>query len=59
MPGLYAVVNNAGVMTIGDYEWNTPDIIQNTVEVNLLGTMRVISDFLPDLRRNAKEVRIT
>ncbi|KAI8436016.1 hypothetical protein MSG28_004148, partial [Choristoneura fumiferana] len=34
--GLHAVVNNAGVMTIGDYEWQTPSMIENTVNVNLL-----------------------
>ncbi|XP_063361814.1 D-beta-hydroxybutyrate dehydrogenase, mitochondrial [Cydia amplana] len=47
---LYAVVNNAGVMTIGDYEWQTPSMIENTVNVNLLGAMRVVSAFLPQLR---------
>ncbi|XP_068631768.1 retinol dehydrogenase 7 [Battus philenor] len=51
---LYAVVNNAGVMTIGDYEWQTPKIIENTVNVNLLGPMRVVSSFLPELRKSAK-----
>ncbi|KPI92986.1 D-beta-hydroxybutyrate dehydrogenase, mitochondrial [Papilio xuthus] len=50
---LYAVVNNAGVMTIGDYEWQTPKIIENTINVNLLGAMRVVSAFLPELRKTA------
>ncbi|XP_053607918.1 D-beta-hydroxybutyrate dehydrogenase, mitochondrial [Plodia interpunctella] len=48
---LYAVVNNAGIMTIGDYEWQTTNMIESTVNVNLLGAMRVASAFLPDLRR--------
>lgn len=43
-------------MTIGDYEWQTPSIIENTINVNLLGAMRVASEFLPDLRRNAVSV---
>ncbi|XP_047529667.1 D-beta-hydroxybutyrate dehydrogenase, mitochondrial [Vanessa atalanta] len=51
---LYAVINNAGVMTIGDYEWHTPQIIENTINVNLLGAMRVVSAFLPDLRKSAQ-----
>ncbi|XP_039754186.1 D-beta-hydroxybutyrate dehydrogenase, mitochondrial isoform X2 [Pararge aegeria] len=50
---LYAVVNNAGVMTIGNYEWHTPQIIENTINVNLLGAMRVVSSFLPEIRRSA------
>ncbi|KAJ8730069.1 hypothetical protein PYW07_017107 [Mythimna separata] len=52
---LHAVVNNAGVMTIGDYEWQTPTMIENSINVNLLGTMRVTSAFLPDLRTSALE----
>ncbi|KAJ2946088.1 hypothetical protein O0L34_g5007 [Tuta absoluta] len=50
---LHAVVNNAGVMTIGDYEWQTSSIIENTININLIGAMRVASAFLPELRRNA------
>ncbi|XP_013199629.1 D-beta-hydroxybutyrate dehydrogenase, mitochondrial [Amyelois transitella] len=50
---LYAVVNNAGIMTIGDYEWQTPDMIESTINVNLMGAMRVVSAFLPDLRRSS------
>ncbi|CAH0579300.1 unnamed protein product [Chrysodeixis includens] len=52
---LHAIVNNAGVMTIGDYEWQTPTMIENTINVNFMGTMRVVSAFLPDLRRSALE----
>ncbi|XP_026753455.1 D-beta-hydroxybutyrate dehydrogenase, mitochondrial [Galleria mellonella] len=50
---LHAIVNNAGVMTVGDYEWQTPKNIENTINVNLLGAMRVVTAFLPDLRRIA------
>ncbi|CAH2037376.1 unnamed protein product, partial [Iphiclides podalirius] len=52
---LYAVVNNAGVMTIGDFEWQTPNIIENTINVNLLGAMRIVSAFLPELRRSVAD----
>ncbi|XP_047995252.1 D-beta-hydroxybutyrate dehydrogenase, mitochondrial [Leguminivora glycinivorella] len=51
---LYAVVNNAGVMTIGDFEWQTPDMIENAINVNLLGAMRVTSAFLPQLRKSSQ-----
>ncbi|CAG9786121.1 unnamed protein product [Diatraea saccharalis] len=50
---LYAVVNNAGVMMVGDYEWQTSKMIEHTIQVNLLGAMSVVSAFLPDLRREA------
>ncbi|XP_059047129.1 D-beta-hydroxybutyrate dehydrogenase, mitochondrial [Achroia grisella] len=50
---LHAIVNNAGVMTIGNYEWQTPEIIENTINVNLMGAMRVVTAFLPDLRKIA------
>ncbi|CAG5050403.1 unnamed protein product [Parnassius apollo] len=55
---LYAVVNNAGVMTIGDYEWQTPKIIENTINVNLLGSMRIATAFLPELRKSAADSEI-
>ena len=53
---LHAVVNNAGVMTIGEYEWQTSAMIESAINVNLLGTMRVTKAFLPDLRQSALEV---
>lgn len=53
---LHAVVNNAGVMTIGNFEWQTPSMIADTININLLGAMRVTSAFLPSLRKSALEV---
>ncbi|XP_050684089.1 D-beta-hydroxybutyrate dehydrogenase, mitochondrial [Leptidea sinapis] len=52
---LYALVNNAGVMTIADFEVQTPKIIEETININLLGPMQMASVFLPELRRNAIE----
>lgn len=54
---LYALINNAGVMTIADYEVQPPQIFEHTVNVNLLGPMRMVSAFLPELRKYAAEVR--
>jgi len=48
--GLYAVVNNAGVCVCGEFDWQTWAQIQGQVEVNLLGTMRVIKNCLPLLK---------
>jgi len=48
--GLYAVINNAGVCVCGEFEWQTWNQIYSQVEVNLLGTMRVIKHCLPLLK---------
>jgi len=48
--GLYAVVNNAGVCVCGEFEWQTWKQIYSQIEVNLLGTMRVIKQCLPLLK---------
>jgi len=48
--GLYAVVNNAGVCVCGEFEWQTWSHIQKQIEVNLLGSMRVIKKCLPLLK---------
>ncbi|KAG6445343.1 hypothetical protein O3G_MSEX003862 [Manduca sexta] len=56
---LHAIVNNAGVMTIGNYEWQPPSTIENTINVNLLGAMRLVTAFMPDLRKTALEKPIS
>lgn len=48
--GLYGVVNNAGVCVCGEFEWQTWDQISKQIEVNLLGSMRVIKKCLPLLK---------
>lgn len=48
--GLYAVVNNAGVCVCGEFDWQTWSQIQSQVEVNVVGTMRVIKHCLPLLK---------
>lgn len=51
----YALVNNAGCMSFGEFEWLTPAIIRQHIEVNLLGTMNVTHSLLPILRRQSSE----
>lgn len=53
---LSAVVNNAGVMGFGEFEWQTDDQIVNQLEVNLLGTMRFTHKFLPLCRQHQSRV---
>lgn len=45
-----ALVNNAGVMTFGEFEWQTLDLIRQQLSVNLLGTMFLTKAFLPIIR---------
>ncbi|XP_055380953.1 D-beta-hydroxybutyrate dehydrogenase, mitochondrial isoform X2 [Condylostylus longicornis] len=47
---LSAIVNNAGIMCFGEFEWQTPDIFESQINVNLLGTMKLTHKFLPLIR---------
>ncbi|XP_071455277.1 11-beta-hydroxysteroid dehydrogenase type 2 [Hetaerina americana] len=49
---LGALVNNAGVMVFGEFEWQTERLIKFQTEVNLLGTFRVTKAFCPELRKS-------
>ncbi|CAH0550685.1 unnamed protein product [Brassicogethes aeneus] len=48
---LYALINNAGVMVFGEFEWLTEKLIENQINVNLCGTMRLTKAFCPMLRK--------
>ncbi|KAF5297075.1 hypothetical protein FQA39_LY02655 [Lamprigera yunnana] len=47
---LWALINNAGVMVFGEFEWLTEKLIQHQLEVNLSGTFRLTRAFCPLLR---------
>ncbi|CAH1245316.1 BDH1 [Branchiostoma lanceolatum] len=49
--GLYALVNNAGVLQPGDIEWVSIAAYRRVMEVNTFGTVRVTKAFLPLIRR--------
>ena len=49
----FALVNNAGFMCFGDFEWLTPELLQRHVDVNLLGTMKLTHALLPLLRQSS------
>uniref|UniRef100_A0A146KVZ1 Estradiol 17-beta-dehydrogenase 2 n=1 Tax=Lygus hesperus TaxID=30085 RepID=A0A146KVZ1_LYGHE len=53
---IHAVVNNAGVMTMGEFEWLTHDQIFEMVFVNLVGAMKVTKNLLPYLRETRGRV---
>ncbi|KAG1651010.1 D-beta-hydroxybutyrate dehydrogenase, mitochondrial [Nymphon striatum] len=44
--GLYGLINNAGVLVFGEFDWQTMKQAEGQVNVNLLGTMRVTKYFL-------------
>jgi len=50
---LWGLINNAGVLIYGQFDWQTESQIINQVQVNLIGVMRVTKAFIP-LIRNAR-----
>ena len=48
--GLFALINNAGVCVCGEFDWQTWTQIEDQVNVNILGTLRVTKLFLPLLK---------
>lgn len=49
---LHAVVNNAGVMIFGEFDWFTEKQIKQQIDVNVFGTFRVARTFMPLLKRH-------
>ncbi|XP_038116428.1 D-beta-hydroxybutyrate dehydrogenase, mitochondrial [Culex quinquefasciatus] len=57
---LFALVNNAGVMCFGEFEWQLNDHIDQQIDINLIGTMKMTKAFLPLLRRyRARLINVT
>ncbi|XP_022091037.1 D-beta-hydroxybutyrate dehydrogenase, mitochondrial-like [Acanthaster planci] len=48
---LWGVVNNAGIVMIGEIEWLSFDSYRQVIEVNLMGMIRVTKAFLPMIRK--------
>eukprot|EP00026_Physarum_polycephalum_P007874 Phypoly_transcript_07944.p1 GENE.Phypoly_transcript_07944~~Phypoly_transcript_07944.p1 ORF type:complete len:436 (+),score=55.35 Phypoly_transcript_07944:212-1519(+) len=49
--GLYALVNNAGVLYLGEWDWLPKDYLRQTMEVNFFGHVNVTHAFLPQLKK--------
>lgn len=52
IPGLWGVVNNAGIDLYGDVEFLTLDLYRRVADVNLFGTISVTKTFLPLIRKS-------
>nr|CAD7576734.1 unnamed protein product [Timema californicum] len=50
--GLWAVINNAGVLALGETELMPVEIFQRIIEVNTIGSVRVTKAFLPLVRKS-------
>ncbi|KAK8776405.1 hypothetical protein V5799_030250, partial [Amblyomma americanum] len=55
---LWAVVANAGVMTVGPLEWHCMDQVRALFDVNVFGVTRVVVKFLPLLRKTGGRIVI-
>lgn len=51
---LHAVINNAGVMIFGKFEWQTDHQVETQLNVNVMGTWRLSRETLPLLRKSAE-----
>lgn len=53
---LSALVNNAGVMCFGEFEWQTPEQFGQQMQVNLMGTMSLTHALLPLCREHGSRI---
>ncbi|XP_063707249.1 D-beta-hydroxybutyrate dehydrogenase, mitochondrial [Culicoides brevitarsis] len=52
----HALINNAGVMCFGEFEWLTSDIMNEELRVNLIGPMTLVKHFLPMIRQHKTRI---
>lgn len=52
----HALINNAGVMCFGEFEWLNPGIIEEEIRINLVGPMMLVNLFLPVLRQHKSRI---
>lgn len=53
---LTAFVNNCGVMVFGESEWQTNEIIEQQINVNLIGTIKMTRTMLPLARKHKSRI---
>lgn len=52
---LHALVNNAALMIMAEFEWQTPQMIQKQFTVNFLGPVMLTALLLPSFRKHKSE----
>ncbi|KAF9112447.1 Retinol dehydrogenase 5 [Mortierella sp. AM989] len=52
--GVYCVVNNAGIFGGGFFDFASEDSFQKLMDINFMGTVRIIKAMLPSLRAYAR-----
>ncbi|XP_063242396.1 short-chain dehydrogenase/reductase family 9C member 7-like [Bacillus rossius redtenbacheri] len=50
--GLWAVINNAGIGAVGEVDWSRVELLQQVMDVNAIGVVRVTKAFLPMIKRS-------
>lgn len=50
------LINNAGVLCFGETEWQTNEMVDSQIDVNLSGTIRVTKEFLPLIRQHKSRI---
>ena len=50
-PGLWGLVNNAGILDIRPIEWAPLDVFKRLADVNLWGMIDVTKIFLPSVKK--------
>ncbi|XP_072767759.1 D-beta-hydroxybutyrate dehydrogenase, mitochondrial [Anoplolepis gracilipes] len=53
---LRALVNNAGVMIFGEFEWQMQSLAEYQVNINVLGTLRMTRQLMPMIRRDSSRI---
>ena len=53
-PGLYTLVNNAGIIRPSPIDWQSTEEMKRVMEVNLWGTVAVTKALLPFLKRHGR-----
>lgn len=51
-PEFHSLINNAGIMAFGEFEWQTERMFLQQFNVNVLGPMKITHNFLPLLRKH-------
>jgi NAD(P)-dependent dehydrogenase (short-subunit alcohol dehydrogenase family) len=49
---LWAIVNNAGIASLGLIDWGTLETYKKVIDVNTFGTVRVTRTFLPLIKKS-------